>query len=123
MSPPPSSTAVYVFGSNLAGRHSEAEALMALREHGAIYGRAVGPQGRSYAIPVRDEQGKLLPIVIITRYVQAFLRFAETHRALSFEVTRIGCGRDAHRDEVIAPLFASAPKNCHLPPGWSRYLK
>lgn len=113
---------VFVFGSDLAGRHREGDALMALRRHGAVYGRGVGLQGRSYAIPVRDEQDRLLPVAMIARYVQAFLRFAAIHPAMIFHVSRVGCGRAAHRDEEIAPLFAGAGPNCRLPKGWARYL-
>ena len=72
---------------------------------------------------VWDEQGKLLPVPIIARYVQAFIRFAETHREVKFRLTRIACGRDAHRDDQIAPLFASAPANCYLPKKWQLLLK
>lgn len=114
---------VFVFGSDLAGRHNSGDALEALREHGAVYGRGVGLQGRSYAIPVRDEQGRLLPVPMIDRYTQAFLRFAATHRELSFQVTRVGCGRDAHRDEDIAPLFLRVPENVRLPSRWRKYLE
>lgn len=117
------STGLFVFGSDLAGRHSSGDALTALRSYGAVYGRGVGPQGRSYAIPFRDEQDRLLPIPMIARYVQAFLRYAAIHREHGFHVTRIGCGREAYRDEQIAPLFAGAPPNCQLPRGWQRYLK
>lgn len=111
-------TEVLVFGSNLAGRHTEGEALTALRRYGAAYGRAVGLQGRSYAIPVRDERDKPLPIAVIERYVGAFLRFAATHRELLFRVTRIGVERGAYGDDEIAPLFAQAPPNCRLPGAW-----
>lgn len=58
---PQAAKTVYVFGSDLAGRHIRGTALIALREHGAVYGEAVGLQGRSYAIPVRDEQGSPFP--------------------------------------------------------------
>ncbi|MFN3566147.1 MAG: hypothetical protein ACK4V1_09235 [Burkholderiaceae bacterium] len=114
---------IFVFGSDLAGRHAEGDALIALRDHGAVYGRAVGLQGRSYAIPVRDENGKPLPVPVIARYVKAFLRFAEIHREMTFHVTRIGCGHGAHRNEDIAPLFAGAAPNCRLPPGWRRIVE
>jgi|DewCreStandDraft_4_1066084.scaffolds.fasta_scaffold17361_2 hypothetical protein len=114
---------VFVFGSDLAGRHAEGDALIALRDHGAVYGRAVGLQGRSYAIPVRDENGKPLPVPVIARYVKAFLRFAEIHREMTFHVTRLGCGHGAHRNEDIAPLFAGAPPNCRLPPAWRRIIE
>jgi hypothetical protein len=113
---------VFVFGSDLAGRHDHGDALVALRKHGAVYGRAVGLQGRSYALPVRDEQGRLLPLPILERYVRAFLTFAAAHRELSFHVTRVGCGREGYHDEQIAPLFAKAPPNCHLPKPWLRRL-
>lgn len=44
---------VFVFGSNLAGRHGKGAALDAYRYHGAIRGQGVGWQGRSYAIPTK----------------------------------------------------------------------
>lgn len=109
---------VYVFGSDLAGRHTHGTALIALREYGAVYGEAVGLRGHSYALPVRDEQGDPLPLTMIRGYVQAFLRFAGNHRDLTFHVTRIGCERGAYTDREIAPLFAQAPLNCQLPRKW-----
>jgi hypothetical protein len=114
---------VFVFGSDLAGRHASGDALAALRHHGAVYGRGVGLQGRSYAIPVRDERGKPLPVTAIARYVTAFLRFAAIHREMTFHVSRIGCERGAYRDDEIAPLFAGAPPNCRLPRGWERFIE
>lgn len=113
---------IFVFGADLGGRHSSGDALTALRDHGAVYGRAVGLQGRSYAIPVRDETGKLLPLPVIAGYVQAFLRFAATYPQMRFRVTRLAAGRGGYRDEEMAPLFAGAPANCRLPPAWQRHL-
>jgi hypothetical protein len=114
---------VFVFGSDLAGRHASGDALVALRRYGAVYGRGMGLQGRSYAIPVRDEKGKHLPIAVIARYVDAFLRFAVIHRETTFHVSRIGCAREAYRDDEVAPLFTGAPPNCRLPKGWQRFLQ
>jgi hypothetical protein len=114
---------VFVFGSDLAGRHQGEDGLTALRRYGATYGRAVGLQGHSYAIPVRDERGALLPLAAIRPYVDAFVRFASTHRELAFNVSRVGCGRGAYRDEQMAELFAGAPANCRLPRSWERQLK
>ena len=45
---------IFVFGSNLAGRHGAGAALAALKDHGAIYGCGEGIQGQSYAIPTKD---------------------------------------------------------------------
>ena len=44
---------IFVFGSNLAGRHGKGAAKFAKDYHGAIYGRGVGLQGTSYAIPTK----------------------------------------------------------------------
>lgn len=114
---------ILVFGSDLGGRHISGDALRALRDYGAAYGRAVGLSGRSYAIPVRDERGRPLPVAAVSRYVQAFLRFAATHKELTFRVTRLGCGPHDPRDDQLAPLFGQAPINCRLPKAWLRYLK
>ena len=42
---------VFVFGSNLAGRHCGGAARVARERFGAIMGQGVGMQGQSYAIP------------------------------------------------------------------------
>lgn len=42
---------IFVFGSNLAGRHGLGAARTALLEYGASYGVGEGRTGRSYAIP------------------------------------------------------------------------
>ena len=86
---------VFVFGSDLAGRHSGGEGLAALRRHGAVYGRGVELQERSYSIPVRDEQGKLMSAAVIARYANAFLRFAAIHREMTFDVSAWAAGEAA----------------------------
>jgi hypothetical protein len=45
---------VFVFGSNLAGRHGKGAAIWARQHRGAIYGEGSGRQGNSYAIPTKD---------------------------------------------------------------------
>lgn len=52
---------IFVFGSNLAGRHGGGAARIALNRFGAIWGQGEGLQGNSYAIPTmqggsRDHQ-------------------------------------------------------------------
>jgi len=109
---------VFVFGSNLAGRHGKGAALYARQEHGAIYGVGKGLQGNSYAIPTKDENLKTLPLSEIKQYVKEFIIFAEEHPNLTFNVTRIGCGLAGYKDENIAPMFKNSPRNCNLPEGW-----
>ena len=109
---------IFVFGSNLAGRHGAGAAKAALMEHGAIYGNGHGIQGQSYAIPTKDEEVNTLPLPKIEKYVEVFLRFAELNPRMTFNVTRIGCGLAGYTDDDIAPMFENAPDNCILPAGW-----
>ena len=113
-------TAIFVFGSNEAGRHGAGAALAARKHHGAIYGRGYGRQGNSYAIPTKDFDLRTLPLSTIRVYVQEFLDYAAAHPELSFYITRIGCGLAGYQDSDIAPMFATAPENCALPKKWKR---
>ena len=103
---------IFVFGSNLAGRHGGGAARVANMKFGAEWGVGVGLTGQSYAIPTM--QGG---VETIKPYVDEFIRFAQTNPALRFLVTRIGCGIAGFRDEEIAPLFVKAMQvsNIYLP--------
>jgi hypothetical protein len=109
---------IFVFGSNLAGRHGKGAALEAVTKHGAVYGKGVGLYGKSYAIPTKDEDLKTLPLNRIGKYVDTFLRFARLNPEMKFEVTRIGCGLAGYEDKDIAPMFKDSPNNVILPAGW-----
>lgn len=108
---------IFVFGSNLAGRHGKGAALHARQHHGAAYGQGVGLWGDSYAIPTKDHQIQTLPLSVIERHVTTFVEFARQFDA-TFVVTRIGCGLAGYTDAQIAPMFKNAPANCQLPEGW-----
>lgn len=109
---------IFVFGSNLAGRHGKGAALYARRHCGAEYGVGVGRTGNSYAIPTKDERIRTLPLHKIAGYVVDFLDYARAHPELQFQVTKIGCGLAGYREHQISPMFKSAPANCHLPDWW-----
>ena len=109
---------IFVFGSNLAGRHGKGAALCARNSHGAEYGVGVGRTGNAYAIPTKDERIRTLPLERIAPYISDFLTYARANPNLKFEVTRIGCGLAGYTDAQIAPMFAGAPENCQLPEGW-----
>lgn len=112
---------VFVFGSNLAGRHGKGGALYAKEHHGAIYGQGVGRQGQSFAIPTKDEHLNVLPLEVIKNFVDDFLDYADKNRSTMFMVTRIGCGLAGYTDEEIGPMFANAKWNCVLPKEWEQY--
>jgi hypothetical protein len=73
---------IFVFGSNLGGKHNGGAACKARLKFGAIQGQGVGLQGQSYAIPT-----KRLNVEIIKHYVDDFIQFAKEHTELVFLVT------------------------------------
>jgi len=109
---------IFVFGSNLAGKHGAGSAYAAWKEYGAVYGVGFGPQGDSYAIPTKDENIKTLPLPRIQKYVETFVQYATLNSDMTFMVVRIGCGLAGYTDEEISPFFKDAPPNCILPAGW-----
>lgn len=115
-----SEPSVFVFGSNLAGRHGKGAALHARKHHGAVYGQGSGRQGNSYAIPTKDEKLRPLPLHIIEAAVQVFLSYAQNHPATQFKVTAIGCGLAGYTPDQIAPFFSARPPNVDLPDEFTR---
>lgn len=114
---------IFVFGSNLAGRHGAGAAKFARQYHGAIYGQGIGRQGNSYGIPTKDHRLNTLSLPQIKNHIQEFLDYATTHPELTFQVTRIGCGLAGYTDEQIAPMFYYAPDNCQFDTAWKPYLR
>lgn len=115
---------IFVFGSNLAGRHGAGAALIAKQKWGAISGKSSGLQGRTYGIPTKDCRVQVDPHCKITLeiseikpYVNEFIKFAKSNPGLIFLVTEIGCRRADHSPETIAPLFLEAMQvsNIYLP--------
>lgn len=114
---------IFVFGSNLAGRHGKGAALFALKNHGAIYGQGHGLQGNSYAIPTKDKNLKTLQLNVIEQYVIIFRLFALENPELIFNVTAIGTGLAGYKHKDIAPMFIGYPENCKLPEEWIKIIK
>jgi hypothetical protein len=108
-------TKIFVFGSNLAGRHGKGAALFALQHHGAIYGQGVGRQGNSYALPTKSHTLTTLSLSVIKSHVVDFLKYARCRPNDEFQLTPIGCGLAGYRPEEIAPMFHSASPNVILP--------
>ena len=99
---------IFVFGSNLGGRHGAGAARKA-REWGAIWGNPVGHQGQTYAIPTVDASVRnTLSIAEIRPYAVEFIRYAKEHPELVFLLTDVGCGLAGLRAEDVAPLFQEA---------------
>jgi hypothetical protein len=119
----PADGQVFVFGSNLSGRHAGGAARAAADLYGAADGISEGLTGRSYALPtVQADLAGPLPLEAVAEAVARFLAFAQANPDTSFHVTRVGCGIAGFTDEQIAPLFAAAPDNCSLPKPWESFV-
>lgn len=115
---------IFVFGSNLGGRHGKGAAKTALG-WGAKWGQASGLQGRTYGIPTKDSSVKrVLSVAEIEPFVDQFIQFAKLNPDLIFLVTEIGCGLSGYKPKHIAPLFEEAVRieNICLPERFWRKL-
>lgn len=103
---------IFVFGSNIQGRHAGGAARQAAQSFGAVEGQGVGLQGQSYAIPtvgVTDEE--------MENHIREFILFARQHPEYKFWVTAIGCGIAGYPASKMARMFVTAQevKNICLP--------
>ncbi len=115
---------IFVFGSNLSGRHGKGAAKTALG-WGAKWGQAKGLQGRTYGIPTKDASiRRTLSVVEIKPFVDEFIYFAKTNENLIFLVTEIGCGLAGLKPKQIAPLFKDCKElsNVYLPSRFWRVI-
>lgn len=123
--------AVFVFGSNLAGRHGAGAAKAAKDRFGARPGVGAGPMGDCYAIPTKDGRNgadlkdprQSLDPGVVRDYVDAFVEHARAHPGSRFFVTRVGAGLAGQPDSVMAAMFAAAPENCSFATEWRSYLE
>lgn len=114
---------VYVFGSNLAGRHGAGAAKVASTLYGAKNGVGSGPQGNAYGIPTKDEQLQPLTLDQVTDNIGKFMAYAQNTPTREFEVARVGCGLAGFRDADISAIFREqiemyGLENVHLPMTW-----
>lgn len=114
---------VFVFGSNLAGRHGAGAAKKAKEDFGAVYGVGLGITGDCYAIPTKDQSLNTLSLFSIENYIFFFNQCCKNHPDFEFLVTKIGCGLAGYSDEQIAPLFLSSSENCVFSEDWRKYLE
>lgn len=113
---------IFVFGSNLAGRHGAGAAKFARDYLGAEYGIGYKFTGRTYALPTKDINLKTLPLEEVKEYVKLFQVHASTYLNYSFIVTKIGC-LTGYKDHKIVPLFKGSPSNCKFHLDWKEFLE
>lgn len=112
--------AVFVFGSNRAGRHGAGAAKYAMQAYGAIYGQGEGRQGNSYGIPTKDENLKTLSLDEIEKHIRYFVKYASEFHWEIFILTPIGCGLAGHNPRDIWDILhkVKLPSNVALHPSW-----
>lgn len=115
---------IFVFGSNLAGKHGKGAAKVAM-SWGAKFGCGHGLYGNTYAIPTKDKFIKTLPISEIKQFVDIFIEFAKNNSQYTFLVTEIGCGLAGYSPCEISVLFEKATliNNIHLPESFWQNLR
>ena len=116
---------IFVFGSNLSGRHGKGAAKTAMG-WGAKWGQVAGLQGRTYGIPTKDASiRRTLTIEEIKPFVDDFIKFAKSRKDLIFLVTEVGCGLAGLKPKDVAPLFEEAidVENIYLPERFWHKLK
>ena len=79
---------IFVFGSNTAGRHAKYAKL----HFGAEYGKGVGLQGQSYALPTSGDNLERLDNRVLYKHVKDFILFACRNKNYTFVLTKVGCG-------------------------------
>lgn len=111
---------IFVFGSNLAGRHGAGAALYARKYCGAVYGQGEGLQGSSYGIPTKNENLRPLPIEEIAKGVKRFVEFTRQNPQLEFDITPVGTGFAGFPRSTMRELFLmeGLPENAHLLRQW-----
>ena len=106
---------IFVFGSNLAGRHGAGAAKHAVQYYGAQYGVSAGITGQAYAIPTKDAQLRTLSIDEITKHAKIFVDYAVSDDR-NFLLTPIGTGLAGHSKKDIWDMFVELeiPDNVFL---------
>lgn len=112
---------IFVFGSNLAGRHGKGAALQARASFGAVPGKGRGRTGMAYAIPTKDENLTPRSLDDITTDFTIFCHYARENGQFLFLLTPIGCGLAGHKPTEIVRMIrrhAPLPRNIVLTSSW-----
>jgi hypothetical protein len=111
---------IFVFGSNLAGRHGKGAALHAKAHYGAVNGVGRGRTGRAYALPTKDKNFRVLPLEEVEKNIVEFLRYADANPLDDFYLSPIGTGLAGYeRRDIWAILVKHGlPGNVLLTASW-----
>ena len=103
---------IFVFGSNIQGRHGKGAALTARLRFGAVYGNPEGIQGKSFAIITKDLTKSAHPsrtTAQIVSQIDKLYKYATLHPDKEF-IIAYRCSDynlNAYSSEDMAKMFAS----------------
>jgi hypothetical protein len=116
---------IFVFGSNLTGRHGAGAALHARKWWDAELGVGRGRTGRAYALPTKDEKLHTLPVAAIEENINDFVAYARSNTDDTFILTPVGCGLAGLGIKTLIGLLKKAkplPTNIVLSHSWLDHL-
>lgn len=105
---------IFVFGSNLQGRHGKGAALHAKLHYGAKNGVAEGLTGSAYALPTKNTPYKNMSFEELSVHAEKFVIFSKQRQDLTFLLTKIGCGLAGFNEKEVSKLFNSCLDNVLL---------
>jgi len=111
---------IFVFGSNLAGRHGKGAAKFAAENYGAEYGVGEGVTGLAYAIPTKGRNLEVLSLDDIAASVASFIDHAKGTPNVNYLLTPIGTGLAGHSKRDIWSILkrVGVPDNVILSNSW-----
>lgn len=103
---------IFVFGSNAIGAHAGGAAKYAKEHFGAIEGIGIGLAGQSFAIDTMGRDDRIKESANLLRDT------AERLPALTFYLTKVGCGIAGRSEDEMKQFFTDMPSNVIKPKGW-----
>lgn len=109
---------IFVFGSNLAGRHGKGAALQARKQFGAVYGVGEGLTGQCYAFPTLDGKLRRRLLSELEESRDKLYKSCMDNPSLRFLLTKVGTGLAGESEGTMMRLFSNPPANLILPEDW-----
>ena len=106
---------IFVFGSNLAGKHIGGAAKQAKDKFGAIEGQGEGLQGQSYAFPTLTKTFMQRYDLAMQISATKLFNCCEENLNKEFILTPVGTGIAGYSIQYMKSLFENSPKNLILP--------
>lgn len=113
-SPIAAKEAVWVFESNLDGRHGRGAPAVAVNCHGAEQGHASGPVGNSYALTTRNAENKLLDWDVIKDAIQEFRDYLNAEPERKFRILPSSHNKSEQEHDRFTDLLRNVASNCEL---------